>query len=183
MLQSFDTRVEATRRRAVFQNGDRARSYNRQLRSRLTRAYCAFLSAAHDASSSKRERFVAAQREYETLVAAFIAQCEGGPLAWSAFGMLQESLRLEQAAALQQLFRDEIRAGEGGALPDLSPRATSAAALVALLEEGARRGGARLPAAAVPTWLVALSREEQGLAGGAGANHNQGGGGPRLRDV
>ena len=66
--------------------------------------------------------------------------------------MLQEVLRVEQVAAREQIFREEIRAGEGGTLPEVTPRITDAAALVCQLE--------MLVGRAAPRWLVTLSSEQ-----------------------
>ena len=98
------------------------------------------------------ERFDAVRRKLDELVATFVAEAEGGPLAWKPFGMLQEVLRVEQVAAREQIFREEIRAGEGGTLPEVTPRVTDAGALVCQLE--------MLVGRAAPRWLVTLSSEQ-----------------------
>ena len=153
VLHDFDAKVEAAIEGLLFRNGDRARSFNRQLRSRLAQEYSAFArGAASDESTSKHERFDAVRRKLDELVATFVAEAEGGPLAWKPFGMLQEVLRVEQVAAREQIFREEIRAGEGGTLPEVTPRITDAGALVCQLE--------MLVGRAAPGWLVTLSSEQ-----------------------
>ena len=118
MLHDFDAKVEAAIDGLLFRNGDRARSFNRQLRSRLAQEYSTFArGAASDETTPKHERFDAVQRKLDELVATFVNEAEGGPLAWKPFGMLQEVLRVEQVAAREQIFREEIRAGAGASLP------------------------------------------------------------------
>ena len=69
--------------------------------------------------------------------------------------MLQEVLRLEQVSAREALFQEEMRAGKGYELPDLSEQAKDAKALIALLESSNR-------SRAAPAWLVALRGPEGG---------------------
>ena len=123
------------------------------LRSRLAQEYSTFArGAASDETTPKHERFDAVQRKLDELVATFVNEAEGGPLAWKPFGMLQEVLRVEQVAAREQIFREEIRAGEGGTLPEVTPRITEPGALVCQLE--------MLVGRAAPGWLVTLSSEQ-----------------------
>jgi len=153
VLHDFDAKVEAAIDGLLFRNGDRARSFNRQLRSRLAQEYSAFArGVASDEATSKHERFDAVRRKLDELVAAFVAEAEGGPLAWKPFGMLQEVLRVEQVAAREQIFREEIKAGAGGTLPEVTPRVTEPGALVCQLE--------MLVGRAAPRWLVTLSSEQ-----------------------
>ena len=124
---------------------------------RLLAEHKALVTAqTRDAARRPRERFEAVCAECRRLLVAFVAGAAGGALAWPAFVVLQDQIRMEQVDAREKILRDELLSGVE--LPPLSQSARDPAALAQLLR------GAEAP---VPEWLVAMSD------GGAGPSGSQ----------
>ena len=147
-LEAFDGRAAEAAKGAAFKNRMGASSFNRQLRMRLVREYKSFIGDQMRDGGGRPplERFEATRERHYDVLAEYVAACQGGPLAWQPFVVLQDQLRMEMVDGREKILRDDLVAGHE--LPSLVPSAKDAKGLLALL--GTRP---------TPGWLMQLARE------------------------
>jgi len=119
VLDSYDGSVVSKVASLLFENRSAASSANRSLRVRLAEDYTAYIGEQSSAATTPHERYDAIYRRYHSVVVDFVSSSRGGPLAWQPFLKLQEQLRMEQCAAREQLFRQDLV--DGKELPPISP--------------------------------------------------------------
>lgn len=134
VLARFGAEAAKEARGAAWRNGEVARQHNRGLRLELVEGFQAYATArASDASGGRQERFRDICGKDRDCVLRYLAECQGGTLAWQPFTLLQDHLRWESLVVRGNIFAE---VADGETLPEVREHLGSPSALIAFLGDG-----------------------------------------------